>query len=161
MHAVFKKLNYRDQPVIHVIQAPESFLPVLQEMRSITQVKTSLSAAKQVRFFLAFVTKQSEVDSLTRQITAVIEEDGVLWFAYPKGTSKKYKCEFNRDTGWEELGKHGYEGVRMVAIDEDWSALRFRKAEHIRTMTRSFAMSEKGKMKVKASQVLPAKKKKS
>jgi hypothetical protein len=36
----------------------------------------------------------------------------------------------------------------MVAIDEDWSALRFRKAEHIKTMTRGFAMSEEGKKKV-------------
>ena len=41
--------------------------------------------------------------------------------------------------------------VRMVAIDEDWSALRFRKAEHIKTMTRSFAMSEAGKNKVAAA----------
>ncbi len=38
----------------------------------------------------------------------------------------------------------------MVAIDEDWSALRFRKAENIKTMTRGFAMSETGKKKVAA-----------
>ncbi|HNM27658.1 MAG TPA: hypothetical protein PKL15_19570, partial [Saprospiraceae bacterium] len=67
--------------------------------------------------------------------------------AYPKGSSKTYRCEFNRDNGWQALGEVGYEPVRQVAIDEDWSALRFRRVEFIKTMTRSFAMSEKGKQK--------------
>jgi hypothetical protein len=36
----------------------------------------------------------------------------------------------------------------MVAVDEDWSALRFRKVEYIKMMTRKFeALSEKGKEK--------------
>ena len=39
--------------------------------------------------------------------------------------------------------------MRQVAIDEDWSALRFRKVEHIKTMTRSFAATEAGKAKAK------------
>ena len=71
---------------------------------------------------------------------------------YPKGTSKKYKCEFNRDSGWPALGAGGYEPVRMVAIDEDWSALRFRKAEKIKSMTRNpdGAISKVGKQKARA-----------
>jgi hypothetical protein len=38
----------------------------------------------------------------------------------------------------------------MVAIDEDWSALRFRRAEYIKTMTRDEkrAMSTPGKAKL-------------
>ena len=42
-----------------------------------------------------------------------------------KGTSKKYKCDFNRDTGWDELKAAGFDTVRAVAIDEDWTGLRF------------------------------------
>jgi len=91
------------------------------------------------------------VDSLTKKVIPVVAEDGLVWFAYPKGTSKKYTCEFNRDTGWAILGKHDYEPVRAIAIDEDWTAMRFRKAEHIKKMTRSFAMSDTGKKKVAAS----------
>ena len=34
------------------------------------------------------------------------------------------------------MGEAGFEPVRMVAIDEDWSALRFRRAEFIKNMTR-------------------------
>jgi len=71
----------------------------------------------------------------------------VVWFAYPKGTSKKYKSEINRDSGWQVLGKAGFEPVRMVAIDEDWSACRFRRAEFIKAMTRAkeHRMSAHGK----------------
>ena len=34
------------------------------------------------------------------------------------------------------MGKAGFEPVRMVAIDEDWSAVRFRRVEFIKTMNR-------------------------
>jgi len=55
----------------------------------------------------------------------------------------------DRDSGWNVLGAAGFEGVRMVAIDEDWSALRFRRAEFIKTMKRDskYAMSKAGKKK--------------
>ena len=151
MNPIFKKLNYKDQKFIHVINAPDIFKNNTDEMQDLATLKTSLTGAKAVEFFLAFVTKQKEVDDLAKKISPLMIEDGVLWFAYPKGSSKKFKCEFNRDNGWNELGKLGWEPVRMVAIDEDWSALRFRKAEHIKTMTRSFAMSEAGKNKVAAA----------
>jgi hypothetical protein len=38
-----------------------------------------------------------------------------------------------------------------VAIDEVWSALRFRHVEYIKTMTRSFAMTAQGKRKAARS----------
>jgi hypothetical protein len=40
-------------------------------------------------------------------------------------------CEFNRDKGWGVLARSGFDCVRQVAIDEDWSALRFRRIEFI------------------------------
>ena len=75
----------------------------------------------------------------------------MVWFAYPKGTSKKYKSEINRDTGWQALGQAGFEPVRAVAIDQDWSAVRFRRVEFIKTMTRARAhrMTAQGKARSK------------
>jgi hypothetical protein len=59
----------------------------------------------------------------------------VIWFAYPKASSKRYRCEFNRDTGWAAVRAVGFDTVRQVAIDGDWSALRFRRIEYIKTPT--------------------------
>jgi hypothetical protein len=54
-----------------------------------------------------------------------------LWFAYPKKTSKKYDVNIHRDKGWEALEQLGFKGVRQVAIDQDWSALRFRRQKFV------------------------------
>ncbi|MBP1154450.1 MULTISPECIES: hypothetical protein [unclassified Paenibacillus] len=56
------------------------------------------------------------------------EPGGMLWFAYPKKTSKKYKADISRDEGWQPLIDLGFEGVRLAAIDDDWSDIRFRNA---------------------------------
>ena|SRR5690349_10843003 len=159
MNPIFKKLNFKDQSQLHIINAPPSFKKDMDEMAFLAEVKTSLAGAKKVQFFLAFVAKQREVDDLTNKVMPLVAGDGLVWFAYPKGTSKKYTCEFNRDNGWAMLGKQGYEPVRMVAIDEDWSALRFRKAENIKTMKRSSAISEAGKKKLAVAKKTVKKKK--
>jgi hypothetical protein len=151
MNPIFKKLNYKDQKQIYIIHAPDSFKKDMDEMKHVTSIKTSLTGAKSIEFFMAFVIKQKELDDLIKKMKSLMIDDGVVWFVYPKGTSKKYTCEFNRDTGWTELGKAGYEPVRAVAIDEDWSGLRFRNPTHIKKMTRSFAMTEVGKKKVAAA----------
>ena len=47
---------------------------------------------------------------------------GTLWVAYPKGN----RSDINRDTLWPILGEYGMRPVGQVAIDDVWSALRFR-----------------------------------
>jgi hypothetical protein len=148
---VFKKLNYKDQSTLYIIEAPESFVPNMNSMDVFATIKTSLTGAKQVNFVLAFVKTQRQIDALATKLPQVLGDDAVLWFAYPKGTSKRYACDFNRDTGWNAFGTLGFEPVRMVAIDEDWSALRLRKVEHIKTMMRSVALSEAGKKKIEGT----------
>ncbi|MCU1335047.1 MAG: hypothetical protein JWO19_628 [Bryobacterales bacterium] len=129
-----------------MLNSPESFEPELKALRGVT-IQRDLKALDQIEFFLAFVTKQKEVDTLGKAIGRKAKGDAVVWFAYPKGSSKKYKSEINRDSGWKILGDAGFEPVRMVAIDEDWSAVRFRRAEFIKTLTRGkeHRMSAQGK----------------
>ncbi|KAA3633665.1 MAG: hypothetical protein DWQ02_12780 [Bacteroidetes bacterium] len=149
MDPVFKKLNYKDQADICVLNAPESFSTNMKAMEPYAGLHSDLNEMKQLYFFMAFVQTQKEVDDLAPQVAQKLEGDGVVWFCYPKKSSKKYSAEISRDNGWAALGKLGFEGVRAVAIDEDWSALRFRKVEYIKTMKRakSFAMTKEGKKK--------------
>jgi hypothetical protein len=46
----------------------------------------------------------------------------ILWIAYPKAN----RADINRDTLWPILGEYGMRPVGQVAVDEVWSALRFR-----------------------------------
>jgi len=136
MSDVFKKLNLKDQEEILILNAPESFEPELASLDDVV-IRRSIDSIQRIVFSLAFVTRQTEVDDLARTIAQRAEGDAIVWFAYPKASSKNYNCEFNRDTGWAVLGELGFEGVRQVAIDADWSALRFRRVEFIKTMSRA------------------------
>jgi hypothetical protein len=136
MSSTFDKLNLKDHRRIVVLNAPESFESELASLKGVTVVR-SLQNLSEIEFSLAFVTKQKEVDMLGKTIAGKATGDAVVWFAYPKGSSKKYKSEISRENGWQVPGKAGFEPVRMVAIDEDWSAVRFRRVEFIKTMTRA------------------------
>ena len=102
-----------------------------------------------VAFALVFVTTQAGIDAVARPLAKAAAGDAVIWFAYPKGTSKNYTSTIDRDHGWNALGDAGFETVRMIAIDEDWTAKRLRRAEYIKTMKRpaEWAMSRQGKEK--------------
>jgi hypothetical protein len=136
MNPIFAKLNYKTQIEIAVINAPDEFLPVVDEMRPLATIVTDAQQIQQGVFAIAFVKTQQEVDTLSKLLAEQIKGDGILWLVYPKGSSKKYTCDFNRDTGWNTLVRLGFDTVRMVAIDENWSALRFRRVEYVKSTTR-------------------------
>ena len=150
MTPLFKKLNLASQSSITVLHAPSSFEA---ELTALEGVKIVRGLRMKVQFAIAFVTTQKELDKASAALAKAADGDAIIWVAYPKGTSKKYTCDFNRDSGWKVLGKAGFEPVRMVAIDSDWTALRFRKAEYIKTMKRNpeGAISKPGKKKAKAT----------
>ena len=132
---LWKKLNLKNHDPVAVIEQPDSFRSEIESLGD-RNVVTTLTTRHNVAFALIFVQTKS---ALNRQATAVgrsIRGDAVLWFAYPKKSSKIYHSELSRDEGWEPLGSPGFEGVRQVAIDHDWSALRFRRVEYIKELTR-------------------------
>jgi hypothetical protein len=147
MTSLFKKLNFKNHTAIVAINYPKSFEAELNAMKEIVPIIGSIRKTKEIDFALLFVTQQKEIDALIKEIYPKLKGDAALWFCYPKGTSKNYKCDFNRDTGWQTVATYNLETVRMVAIDEDWSALRFRKVAFVKTITRreSFALTKEAK----------------
>ena len=150
MPTVFEKLQLKGQKDIVVLNAPKSFEPELSRLKGVT-VHRAAKGLKEIPFALAFVMTQEEVEAAALALTPLAQGDAVVWLAYPKGSSKQYKSTINRDSGWQSLGAAGFEGVRMIAIDEDWSAVRFRRAEFIKSMKRAEerAMSKAGKAKAR------------
>ncbi|MEI7037823.1 hypothetical protein [Fulvimonas yonginensis] len=130
MPPIFAKLNLKNQTEIVVVDAPPTFESELQALTGVAVVRDPARPAT-ISFALAFVTTQSELDALSALLADKAEGDAVLWFAYPKKASRRYRCEFNRDTGWDVIRAKGFDSVRQVAIDDDWSALRFRRVDYI------------------------------
>lgn len=149
---VFGKLQLKDQQDIVILDAPESFEKEIGALKAVRVHRKFIGAA---RFSLAFLTTPAQLERYALALGKHAAGDAAVWVAYPKGSSKRYKSELHRDSGWKPMGALGFEPVRMIAIDEDWSALRFRKAEFIKTMKRGaeHAISTAGRAKASVRKV--------
>jgi hypothetical protein len=150
MTPLFTKLNLGSHRDILIVHAPDSFEPELAALSGVT-IRRDPSRLTEIPFALAFVKTFAEIEAAAKWLPRAAG-DAVIWFAYPKGSSKRYRCEFNRDTGWAAVTALGFDSVRQVAIDEDWSALRFRRTEYIKSPGRagSQASSPAGKAQPKS-----------
>lgn len=79
---------------------------------------------------LLYATSLAEAKQLASAAIQRVKPDGLLWIAYPKG-SAKVPTDVNRDRLWDALRETGWRPVRQVALDEVWSAMRFRPAEKV------------------------------
>lgn len=136
MDAVFTKLNYKEGLSIHVLNSPEVFEIILKSVSAEIPVLKEIIPNQPIGFIIVFGTSRTEFEMLAKIIAPALQGDAIFWLAYPKGTSKKYTCDFNRDTSWAIMEPYSMLPVRQVSIDDDWSALRFRKAEYIKNLTR-------------------------
>src|ERR1700683_307241 len=136
MQSTFEKLNLKPHHTeILILNSPASFESQLARLPNIT-IHRDLNTPREIAFSLAFLTTTAELHSLAKSIARKAPGDPVLWFSYPKKSSKKYKCAIDHSSAWQLLGDLGFECVRGIAIDEDWSADRFRRVENIKKMTR-------------------------
>lgn len=130
-----KKMNYKgEKPCFLAI--PDSLRPLFEAP---LQAHVAKSEAP-YQWVLICVQTDEELNSWLEAIIPNLVGDAALWLAYPKKSSKRYKSAISRDTGWEKMGQYNMEPVRQIAIDEDWSALRFRKLEFIKNLTRRESM---------------------
>lgn len=132
MTPLLQKLNFKNQPTLFIINRPESFNNEEELIEKVVTVKETIDDDDEIEFVLAFVKAQDEIDKLVPQIAKFIKGDALVWFAYPKLSSKILKSDINRDKGWDILGTYNFEAVRQVAVDENWSAIRFRKVDYIK-----------------------------
>jgi hypothetical protein len=142
MQALLKKLNYKQEETVHLFYVPEELAELPAFLSGQAEVISNLEDhSKPVRFAMLFVTEKAVLDAAVHAIAGRLEGDAIVWICYPKGSSKRYRCDFNRDTGWQVCGQYNLEPVRQVAVNQDWSALRFRKTSYIRQLTRSSEMA--------------------
>lgn len=132
MTGTFKKLNFKSQDPVLILHAPQSFSSQIAAMKPETEIHSSPKKGQKYGFALAFGETRADIEKAGRTVTPLLDGDAVCWFAYPKGTSKKFKSDLTREVMWDALGAFGVRPVRQIAIDDDWSALRFRKAQYVK-----------------------------
>ena len=138
MKNLLEKLNYKGQKRISIINAEESFLNTISPDLVEVTVDKKIDPRYPYEFIIIFVKSVSEVEQIAPVTIHNLMADGILWFCYPKKTSKKYNSEIDRDHGWKVLIDSGFYGIRLVAVDENWSALRFRNKKYIKSTSGRF-----------------------
>lgn len=133
MNRLIEKLNYKGQDRIALINADDNFALSISDDLKDVMIDKEIDPRYPYSFIILFVKSVKEVEHLTPKALHNLMADGILWFCYPKKSSKKYKSDLDRDHGWKSLNDSGLHGIRMVTIDEDWSALRFRNVKYIKS----------------------------
>jgi hypothetical protein len=127
--ALEKKLLIKAGKSVMLINAPQGFSKEVKPTNNADVV-------------IAFVKSKADIIKLSPKAIKSVKEDGVLWFAYPK-ISSGIKTDINRDNGWSVLQEKKFEPVTQIAIDETWSALRFKPVDKIPKMIRQMPMGAK------------------
>lgn len=83
-------------------------------------------AGKGLDYVIVFVRSVAELTRYAETAERILREDGILWFCYPKNTGK-ITTDITRGRGWEPVLEMGLAGCRQIAVDDTWSALRFRE----------------------------------
>lgn len=114
-----KKLNLKDGATIRVVGKPAN-----------VRLEDVTTTAKKDGALLVFAKTAKEVDARAGVVAEAAKADRLTWIAYPK--AGQLGTDLNRDLLWKQLEKHGVRPVRQIALDEIWSALRFRALDLVK-----------------------------
>ena len=108
------KLNMKSGMRIRVLGKPSNL--ALPGVKATSSVKAD--------GVIVFVRTLAEVDKTCEPAIEAAKEDKLSWIVYPK--AGQLGTDLNRDILWNHVAQHGVQGVRQIALDEVWSAMRFR-----------------------------------
>lgn len=121
---LLKKLKYKTGRAL-VRNAPEGFRLGIEEA-------ADAAAEGEYDFALLFARDAEQAKEWGPATIPLLKDDAVFWIAYPK-QSGKIKSDIHRDSLWKLMSElTAYRAVSNVAIDETWSAVRFRHEDKVK-----------------------------
>ena len=113
-----KKLGVKDGDVVYLDKAPEDF-----EL----EAPTTRRLPKQARITLTFHTRLKTLEGRLPELIDHTEQAGMVWVCWPKKAARKLGYETDIDENFvREIGlAAGVVDVKVCAIDEVWSGLKF------------------------------------
>ncbi len=125
---VAKKLGIKPGFKLLLLNAPEEHRQALSGLGN--PVDTTPKSDASYDTVLGFAPTKADADKLSPAARKAVKPGGVLWMAYPKRSAAK--TDITRDTGWDDMYGARWRPVSLVALDETWSALRFRPVEDVK-----------------------------
>jgi aryl carrier-like protein len=124
---LLEKLQLQDEKNLLIQGLPSSIEKQFIKLTFSKNV-TPLLKTRKIDFALVFAVSQRQLVDILKDVIPALQEDAKFWIAYPKLTSK-IASDLSRDKNWDFVSDYGFEAVRMIALDNVWSAGRFKKPE--------------------------------
>ena len=124
---LLEKLQLQDEKNLLIQGLPSSIEKQFIKLTFSKNV-TPLLKARKIDFALVFAVSQRQLVDILKDVVPALQEGAKFWIAYPKLTSK-IASDLCRDKNWDFVSDYGFEAVRMIALDNVWSAGRFKKPE--------------------------------
>jgi hypothetical protein len=118
---LIKKLGIKSGHIVALYDAPVSFLPLLEPIPEEVLFSADKKTLKNV--IIVFITQQLALNANIDWYRSQIVQEGMLWVAWPKKTSKIPR-EVNEDFIRDTAIAHGLVDVKVCSIDADWSGLK-------------------------------------
>ena len=116
------KLGVRDGMKAIVMRAPKGYLDELPALEERARVSTRL--AGRFDFIQYFATSVEQLGAVMTNLALHLEPNGMLWVTWAKRTSPLHTGL--TDSIVRELGlKAGLVDVKVAAVTDDWSGLKF------------------------------------
>ncbi|MGN6398097.1 MAG: YdeI/OmpD-associated family protein [Mucilaginibacter sp.] len=121
--AVAKKLQVKPGKRWLFYDAPENYLATMNPMPE--GAKAVFDFDGDFDGVQLFVKNSAELKDRLKIIMPFLKPDTIFWITYPKKSSG-IPSDLEMTSSWDELAHYGYNGVAAAAIDQTWTALRFR-----------------------------------
>mgnify|MGYP003477335747 FL=1 len=132
MQTMFEKLQLTEEKNLLIQGLPSSIEKQFTKIAFAKNV-TPLLRSRRIDFALIFAINETQLNGILKEVLPALDEEGKLWIAYPKTTSK-IVSDLNRDCTWQMLHQNGFESEYQVTLDHVWTALRFKKPVHVREL---------------------------
>lgn len=120
-NTIFSKMKLKEGTSGIYLYAPVEYVEMAANQNIV-----DFSEREKYDFVHLFVeSKQDYYDRIGEALSRWTEK-GALWISYPKG-DKKNKYDINRDILFSISAEHGIAPCSQVALDDKWSALRFKR----------------------------------
>jgi hypothetical protein len=130
---VARKLGMNPGMRALIISPPAGYLKLLAPLPDGLMV--SSRSGGMYPFVQVFATRLSEINGLAQRLSKHAAPNALVWISYPKKTAK-LKGDLSRDVIRKAMSGEGWRAVSIVAIDEVWSALRFRPVGQVGSRVR-------------------------
>ena len=133
MTSTVKKLGLKPGMRALVLGAPSGYMDSLAPLPDGVAVSEGLGSVHE--FVQFFATKKSEITKSKKKLLQSAAPGALVWVTYPKKTSG-VDSDLDREEVWAAMEGTGCRPVSHIAINEVWSALRFRPIHNVKAAKR-------------------------